>query len=257
MAVAPTLFDDAWRCAACTAAPRDSWVAEGASSKDLTTYLDTIRCWFQQLPLTGEDRKHLRNRLESFSIENHIGAVNELSWWRMMKIAGIEIEAIPRSLESTPDFKMGSPADCYVEITTLNISKREKCIAASEDEGVMELDVDEDIRRFLRKSISEKLKQVKYGFLRHKPSLLVIFDYSYFSGFGHQLHRKVDTALSACSLPCELSAIAYVHKFVRCGRITINCNNLRMFLNKSARYQLQSNPLLRISRCRFTKSRKL
>ena len=97
--------------------------------------------------------------------------------------------------------------------------------------------------RILRKAIDEKFDQLKYAEKKKKPAILVVFDYSSWSGYGtHRFQAIADHLLDIAYLPSELSAFIYVDKGVNSeGKIVINGERSAVYHNRSAKYPLSSN----------------
>ena len=113
------LFDDNWRNLALSRGVQE---LDGSGG----IYFNTLRDWFQRFPLSNKQKKHLKQRLESFNMSNHLGGANELFWWELMKTFHWSASPIPASKESLPDFHITSPCEFFCEITTLNRSEYEK-----------------------------------------------------------------------------------------------------------------------------------
>ena len=43
-------------------------------------YLDSLRQWYDSFPGSNKQKRNLKTRIESVKDEDHIGAVNELTW---------------------------------------------------------------------------------------------------------------------------------------------------------------------------------
>ncbi|MGH9145798.1 MAG: hypothetical protein ACRD1Q_03750, partial [Vicinamibacterales bacterium] len=100
------VFDEAWRAAAVAGGPGDSWVNDvvAALQSDGGEYLATLARWFTQFPVASSaDHSALRTRLESFATTDHLGAVNELCWYQLMRQSGFQVEPIPTATTARPD----------------------------------------------------------------------------------------------------------------------------------------------------------
>ena len=66
-----------------------SWAGSVIETLDTSgqIYLATLRLWFNGFPAPSKDKQQLRGRLESFENYQHLGGVNELSWWVFMCLA--------------------------------------------------------------------------------------------------------------------------------------------------------------------------
>ncbi len=177
----------------------------------------------------------MKKRLESLNTEDHLGAVNELFWYNLATFLGWQLKVLTVE-SSAPDFEVSFPACFYCELTTLNISKSDRKVF--ENGMSAPLNHGKEAARILRKAADEKVDQLKYGFDRQKPSILVVFDYSLFGGLGTQRPRYLaDTLLHSASglqaMPKELSALVYLERYVSKGRFHLR-------LSQSAAYH---NPL--------------
>lgn len=132
---------------------------------------------------------------------------------------------LPASKSPTPDFEVLSPYQFFVEVSTVNISERDK--SKLETNQTLELDHSETLRRILGKSTTEKQEQLSYAADRKRPAVLVLFDYTFWSGFATQFFQYLANFLQGeqCGfqgLPRQLSAPVYVERGVFDGRIAIN-----------------------------------
>lgn len=205
-------------------------------------YLSKIREWFAEFPFVSPHQsKHMRNRLESLNTEDHLGAVNELFWYNLATFLGWRLK--PLSVEVTaPDFEVSSPACFYCEITTLNVSQSDrgqfkKGLSAPLNHG-------RGVARILRKATDEKKDQLKYGYDRQKPSILVVFDYSLFSGLGTQRPRFLaDTLLHSASglqaMPKELSALLYLERYVSKGKFYLRLSQSAVYHNPLSDFSVE------------------
>ncbi|MEA3428043.1 MAG: hypothetical protein U9Q84_02240 [Thermodesulfobacteriota bacterium] len=112
-----------------------------------------------------------------------------------------------------------------------------------EVQGSIPLDHAETLRRFLLKAANDKKKQIFYAASQRKPCSLVLFDYTTWSAYGTQFYRYLADFLlgQKCGfsqLPIELSALVYVERKVKDGRIGINLNRSAVYYNPNAIYPL-------------------
>lgn len=236
------IFSDEWLRLA--RASNDEALGAAEAAKDSVygqLYLSTLREWFEEFPLSAKDKSHLRARLESMKNEEHLSGVNELSWWKFMLREGCTAKPLLPAGTPTPDFFVETPSEFYAEVTTTNMSDDEKNKA--ESGALISLDHDASIRRFLGKVTAKKERQLKYAAGQRMAGVLVIFDYSHWSGFGTQLYIAIADALlkgncAFAGLPPELSAIAYVERSVQEGNIGIKCSYSAMYYNPFALYSL-------------------
>jgi hypothetical protein len=157
------IFDDNWLTNARAKSSSDSWANEAVEMLDTTgqIYLSTLRLWFDRFPLSDtKERQHLRVRLESLKNEDHLGGVNELAWWAFMQREGIAGKPLPTSSTPRPDFQLQPPADCFVEVSTLNVSDQDK--ATFQSGNSVALDEAETIRRIILKASGKKKRQLFY-----------------------------------------------------------------------------------------------
>ena len=98
------LFDDGWISSVNGA--ENSWVSgvlEDINGTEVI-YLKYISNWFPELPGSNKQKNHLKSSLKSQNNSDHLGAVNELSWWKLLIFHGFELEPIPAGKSKTPDF---------------------------------------------------------------------------------------------------------------------------------------------------------
>jgi hypothetical protein len=157
--VVKPIFDDNWLRNAQANCSSDSWANEVIETLDSTgqRYLSMLNSWFASFPLRStKEKQHLRKRLESLQNEDHLGGVNELTWWAFMQLEGICGNPLT-SRTSCPDFQLAPPADCFVEVSTLNVSKEDKSADS------VALDPEKTISRVFEKLTREKHKQLMYA----------------------------------------------------------------------------------------------
>ena len=84
------LFDNHWFDSASKKSHSNQWVDDvmhqinGAGG----IYLNTLRLWFERFPVSKKQKKHLKNRIESFNNADHLGGVNEIVWWEFANSFG-------------------------------------------------------------------------------------------------------------------------------------------------------------------------
>lgn len=238
------VFDENWRVRAAGGGLGDSWAKEvvAALDADGSHYLATLALWFERFPLTsGKDRWALKRRLESFTTSDHLGAVNELSWYEFMRQAGLQARPMPPAKAARPDFRITAPVGLFVEVSTLNVSEGEK--KALQATGGVDLNHMETLRRLLLKASDEKDAQFEYAASEASPCLLVLFDYTFWSGLATDFYRFLATALleegrAFAQLPASLSGIVYVERKVFSGRIRLSRRRSAIYYNPAARYPL-------------------
>ncbi len=237
------LFKEKWLSARSLEADADSW-ADGVITTFDTggeSYLDSVRSLFERFPISRKQKRGLRVRLESFRNEDHLGAVNELVWWAFMQWAGMDPKPVPTGVGARPDFVVETPVAFFCEVSTLNRSDMEK-FKLQAGEGIP-LDHSETLRRTLAKLTDEKLAQMTYASDRKCPCVLVLFDYTTWSGFGTQFFRYLGDYLLGKSrgfrhLPPILSALVYVEKRAIDGRIGVSSERSAVYHNPCATFPL-------------------
>jgi hypothetical protein len=240
----PMIFDDNWLKNARATSGNDSWVNEVIETLDTTgqIYLSTLRLWFEQFPLSSKKKRDLRARLEGFQSDEHLGGVNELAWWGFMRHEGITGNPLPVSSTPRPDFQLQPPADCFVEVSTLNVSENDKAKFKSGDS--VTLDHEETIRRVIGKLTADKQRQLTYASAHKKAGVLALFDYTEWSGFGTQFFQALAGVLLGRqfefkNLPRELSAIIYLERKVLDGRIVLSRQRSAVYYNPLALHPLR------------------
>ena len=236
------IFDDAWLAKA-KASSTESWASEVAESLDIggQIYLSTLRMWFERFPLFKNDKLNLRERLENFNNADHLGGVNEVAFWAFFQREGLKGKPVPTSSTPTPDFQLDPPADCFVEVSTLNMSDKERqAITANES---IALNHAETIRRLVGKLTEQKQKQLKHAAVKGKAGVLAIFDYTNSSGYQTQFFRVLAKALlgqqlAFKNLPQELSAVIYLERKVIDGRILLSRQRSAIYHNPCAQHSL-------------------
>lgn len=179
----------------------------------------------------------MKKRLESVVTEDHLGAVDELFWCNLAKSLGWDLQTV-KEKKSAPDFNVISPTHFYCEITTLNISQTDRNLSAN-GKNIPITNHDKEALR-IRGKIAEKINQLKYGYDKQKPSVLVVFDYTTSSGFGTQRHHSfADTLLDASAMPEELSASVYLERYVSKGKFKLRLSQSAAYHNPSADYPLE------------------
>lgn len=240
------VFDESWRTRAKNDAHDDSWVHDVMVTLDHNggRYLELLALWFERFPLASKKQRcQLKTRLESFMTRDHLGAVNELSWHQFMCKVGLQANPIPTTNKPRPDFRVTAPADFFVEVSTLNISKAEENSLLAT--GGVNLNYNETLRRLLLKASNEKDAQIAHAASENQPCLLVLFDYTFWSGLATGCFHFLATSLlekqlAFAQLPAALSAIAYVERRVIGGRIAISQRRSAIYYNPAAAYPLTS-----------------
>ena len=217
---------------------------------DGNTYLLKIREWFNKFPFVAlSQSKHMRKGLESLSTEDHLGAVNELFWYNTAKFLKWSLKPFfkIKKEESSPDFKVTSPSCFYCEVTTLNISQSDRIVLANNN-GVR-LNHQREIVRILQKAVKEKIKQLRFGYNVQKPSVLVVFDYSTFSGFetdrpGALAEVLLNSLVGLQAMPKELSTLLYLERYVSKGLFRLRISQSAVYHNPLADYQIKKDTFI-------------
>jgi len=240
------LFDNTWFNSVFKRSRENQWIDYvmdqiNGSGK---IYIDTLRIWFERFPVSNKHKKHLKNRLESFNNSDHLGGVNEIAWWEFINSLGWTAKPIDAGKGNTPDFNITKPEDFFCEITTLNMSEKERKLIGSV--GVA-LDHNRSIKRIMKKVVSEKAGQIEYGASRKRPSFLVLFDYSFPSHFETRFYYDLanflfgDT-LGFMKLPTELSGVVYVERNVDIeGKIYISKDRSAVYHNPNSLYKVSDS----------------
>ena len=218
-------YNDNWK----SNKPSRSWAVDVLDDIDGNggIYLSKINDWFQKYP---DKSDLLKKRLESHENDQHLGAVNELFWYNLALNLGWELNPLPAINKkgfNTPDFEVKSPTSFYCEITTLTIPKNGK-----------RFEFENELERIFGKS-QEKQKQFKIGHQQQKPNVLVIFDYSTFSGLGTQHQKSLPDFLSNPptnfgTMPSELSALLYLERYFEEGKFKLRMSKSVIFYNPAA-----------------------
>lgn len=237
------IFSEEWLQTARTRSASGSWAASAIEAFETTgqIYLSTLRLWFEQFPLTPKQKQQLRMRIESLRDDEHLGDVNELAWWAFIVREGFTAAPLPPSTTPRPDFELWSPTDCFVEVSTLNVSQKDKTrLEAQQD---VALDHAETVRRVIGKLTDQKQRQLTYAADHKKPSVLALFDYTTFSGHGTLFYRSLANfllgkQLGFRTLPSELSAIVYVERKVIDRRMALSRDRSGVYYNPLALHPL-------------------
>ncbi len=235
------LFSDKWICHASNA-DHGSWAYDVWRSIDSSgvIYLNYLEKWYSSLPPKSDTNEHLRRRLQSHVNSEHLGGANELAWWAYMKQSGFDVLPVDTAASPRPDFHVISPCNFFAEVTTLNLSD-EEVVALTRLAGAR-LSPKATLCRIAR-TCNEKLRQLKFGSDQGLPSILVIFDYSAFSGLGVGTNFDIEKALvidqtSAFSDLNELSALVYIERSTRNGNPVFLQSKSIVFHNSQATFPL-------------------
>jgi hypothetical protein len=109
--------------------------------------------------------------------------------------------------------------------------------------GGIDLDHRETLRRLVLKASDEKHAQFEYVATEGLPCLLVLFDYTFWSGLAADFYRSLATELlgderAFAQLPVALSGIVYVERRVSGGRIVLSRLRSAVYYNPGARYPI-------------------
>jgi len=243
MATKTTIFAENWTNLARACDDKSSWVNDVMATFETTggVYLASLRMWLNCFPVKANQKKKLSADIESFKTEDHLGAVNELAWWAFLQREKFKANPIPTTSSPTPDFCVSAPSEFYIEVSTLNVSQQDH--SKFQTGNSVHLDHDETLRRVLGKLTAEKQRQLSYTSARKKPGVLVLFDYTIWSGYGTQFYRFLANFLLGRQsgfqyLPIELSALIYIERKVLDGRIAISRLRSATYYNPHAKYPL-------------------
>lgn len=240
------VFDSNWIKLA-SKAPHNSWASDVLSDLNRAggIYLNTLRLWFERFPFRSpKQRNALKNQLENLVNEDHLGGVNELCWWEFLTSFGWSAESIFTQKQRAPDFEVKSPETFFCEVTTLNVSNKDK--KALRQGRSVPLNHSKTIGRILKKITTDKRGQIAYGASKKAPSVLILFDYTTWSGLGTQFYWVLASYLLGQTagfrhLPLELSALVYVEKKAIDGRIVLSKIRSAVFHNPYATYRMSEN----------------
>lgn len=237
------IFDEIWVTRARSCDDKLSWVQDVMTELETTggLYLSILKVWFSAFPLQAKQKNKLKSDLESFKTEEHLGAVNELALWYFLQRESFQAKPIPAAKVPTPDFSISAPFDFYLEVSTLNVSQKDK--NKIQKNSSVQLNHNETLRRVLGKLTTEKQKQLAYASDRKKPGVLVLFDYTTWSSFCTEFYRYLAKYLLGrqngfSSLPQGLSALVYIErKFLDCGFVISRIRSAAYY-NPYAKYPL-------------------
>jgi hypothetical protein len=239
--VSHRMFDDNWRENARTNSGTDSWANKVIETLDTTgqIYLSTLRRWFERFPL--DNKQYLRRGLESLQNDKHVEAVNELAWWAFMQREGIAGTPLPTSTTPRPDFQLPPPPDCFLEVSTLNDSDKDK--ETFQRGNSVAYNEAQTIRRIIMKATGRKKRQLSCASNCKKAGVLALFDYTEWSGYPTGLFLALRDSLlrppfTFRNLPTELSAIIYLKRMVRDGRVALSRQFSAVYYNPLALYPL-------------------
>ena len=211
-----------------------SWVSDVLENLNESgaTYLNCISKWFVEFPGSNKQKNHLKASLRSSCNYDHLGAVNELSWWKFLTSRNIQLDPIPAGNGAKPDFIFKLEGNCIIfEVTTLNPSKDAHC-------REINFSQDKSVKRIIAKVVEEKIEQFKYGYNKKKPVVLVLFNYDEWTGFGTQFHRVIESGEFANQMPNELSCIIYLERFVLNGNSHLRKKSIVVTENPGACFPL-------------------
>ncbi len=233
-------YNDKWRCNRPSSC---SWAEEVLNDIDGNggLYLSKINNWFQNYPGADKSKDQLKISLESYENGSHLGAVNELFWYNLALNLGwklIPVPVIDKKGQNRPDFECTSPTSFYCEITTLNWPNN-NCNK--------KFPIDNELNRLYGKP-TEKNKQAQTEWCQEqkKPQVLIVFDYSNFSGLGTQHQKSLSDFFQN---PPEgfppisegLSAFLYLERYIEEGKFMLRMSKSELICNRNARFPIEKN----------------
>lgn len=224
------LFGDEWVASVKNA--ENSWISDALENINGfgDVYLKCLSNWFFELPGTNKKKKHLKVSLKSTNNSDHLGAANELSWWKFWASRDFIIEPISTSKSNTPDFILKfQDLRVIFEVTTINPSNNKRCREINYSHK-------NSLKRIISKAYKDKEGQFQYGYEREIPSVLVLFNYDEWGGFGTQFHRFMNDSNLFGDILLELSAMIYVERFVIDGKPKFKKDSIVIVDNPNARY---------------------
>ncbi len=216
-----------------------SWATEVLNDFDGygDLYLSKINEWFNNYP---EKPKCFKSNLENHDNRVHRAAVNELFWYNLALQLNWKLTAIPvveEKDEHRPDFEITSPIPFNCEITTLH-------------ECGGKFSFEKELTRIYGKWTDDGKKgQIEWSKTQNKPHVLIVFDYSDFSGLGSQHHQSLPDFFQnpkkgnkiLPSLPSGLSAILYLERYVEKGKFMLRMSKSICLPNTRACFPIDKN----------------
>ncbi|MEZ8321419.1 hypothetical protein AB6C72_23705, partial [Vibrio splendidus] len=191
-----------------------------------------LESWYKRFPGSDTQKKSLLRHLVSSVTEDHLGAVNEMAWWQLFQSRGHQIEPVARAKSSTPDFvHQHERGKTYFEVTTLNVAQ---------NSGNVELKsaTKHSVKRVAQKCASDKKQQLLFGYERQSPSVLVVFNYDSWSGYGINHHKAMIEEFDTTKLSESLSAIVFVERRVNSEGVPVfNKQQFNILENDGAKYR--------------------
>lgn len=202
------LYSQSWLDELKSKSTQESWVSDVIADINGSggVYLAILRDWFLSHPFPSKGTKQqMKNALESLNNSDHLGAVNELCWFRLMGDLSLSPEALPEDSRNTPDHmgKSTLGTEFFCEVTTLNVSGKDAASISSGKGASLNQEI--EISRIIRKATEEKAVQLQFGYKNQKGMVFVVFDYSIFSGLGTQ--RPLALADALLKTPTGLQAM--------------------------------------------------
>ncbi len=173
------IFDEIWRKNALQQ-NRKSWALDAIENftGEGQKYLMLLSNWYAMYMEATDSDGHLLRRLKSYENNMHVEGVHELTWHVYLNMQGMEVTPIPtRKNEKTADFYVTGSCSYYMEVTSLNPR------GTKDEESLKNLDNENTLKRIFRK-LDDKAQQLNTAVTEKAPGVIVIFDYSEFSGLG-------------------------------------------------------------------------
>ncbi len=232
------LFNEEWVKQASADRNPASWATRALDdSTGGQVYLATLEQWFDAYPLKTDDKSQMAGRLRNLKEnEAHLGAVNELVWWQLMKRMDWKAEPVPcKKGVYTPDFLVRHPHRLHVEVTTENVSAKDRA-------DVRPLDHKETARRLLN-IVCGKKGQLCAAAAEGQPIALAVFDYTAWSGFGAEVARGIAEYVVCpdrlnATIPAEASAIVFVLSQFDGERFRVSVDQSAVYHNPVATHPL-------------------
>ena len=235
------IFDETWRADVLQQC-ENSWALDAVDNNtgEGQEYLMLISNWYGMYMEASDADGHLLRRLRSHKNTIHVEGVHELTWHAYLNMHGMEVTPIPtRRNEKTADFHVNGSSSYVMEITSLNSSE------TKDEQSCKTLDSEKTLKRTLRK-LNYKAQQLNTAVKDGVAGVVVIFDYSEFSGLGVNNCSFIEQYLNCTdnahySWSRNISALVFIHRDVLDGRPSIRRNRSAVFHNPIAYYPVNES----------------